>query len=394
MSTASLGMSTAQTRHGRSFGMCSLVDMVTRIVRQGDQQALHELHEHRTVFQFGADRRLLFVGFVNRLHGSFVAREWCGGSAAVLDAAHGLTVDKFSRLPVQAAGGASRQSQDRSLKQGGVDCRYYFSAFLDYVERRTDSSASGSRIKQEAVAARLLQTHVYRHFLLSCLECARRARQLVKRYAWKLNGVAINLWFPTEMSGREITAWLCANVNDPDPSRPGERERVQAIVDGQMVRRTFVSLSDVGELASCSDTAHPTLPWSLLHGMSVEGLAEQVAEEKADNLSLQRPAIQALGRETLRQMILRIFHELSSGEYRDGQVAEAFGLSKSTLSRFAGSRWAERHKAPNGWAIPDLWRNTARTLASRPSFVAAAQEAGVWHRVRAVHPDRPQEDEQ
>ena len=374
-----------------NYGRLSLLKLLSQIVAQSDALAIAEFHNHRRAFEGGVDGPLLFVEYVNRLYESPVASEWCGRNSTILDAAHGLTVDKFSRLPAQAAGGASRQSQDRSLKQGGVDCRYYFSAFLDYVERRTDSSASGSRIKQEAVAARLLQTHVYRHFLLSCLECTRRARQLVKRYAWKLDGVAIDLWFPTEMTGREITAWLDANVEDPDPSRPGERERVQAIVDEQMVRRTIVSLSDVGELAGSPGAASAPLPWSLLHGMSVEALAEQVAEEKSDNLPLQRPAIRALGSEALRRMILRIFRELSSGEYRDGHVAEAFGLSKSTLSRFAGSRWAQRHTGSNGWAVPNLWRNTARILASRPSFVAAARDAGVWHRVRTVHPDHPQE---
>ena len=61
-------------------------------------------------------------------------------------------------------------------------------------------------------------------------------------------------------------------------------------------------------------------------------------------------------------------------------LAQLFGLSLSTFSRFAGSRWRKRSDR----AIPDLWLNTAQTLASHRALVEAAKDAGVWHRVGQV----------
>ena len=60
-------------------------------------------------------------------------------------------------------------------------------------------------------------------------------------------------------------------------------------------------------------------------------------------------------------------------------LAKDFGLSKSTFSRFAGSRWLNSKKA-----IPDLWLNTAHVLSTYPVFQEVAKETGVWEQVEAT----------
>ena len=108
-------------------------------------------------------------------------------------------------------------------------------------------------------------------------------------------------------------------------------------------------------------------------------MAIAVADEKARNISFQRPSIRELGQDRLRSMVLEIFDALQEDEIEDGRMADKYGLSKATFSRFAGVRWQDG----NG-IIPDLWCNTAHVLAGHPVFNEAAQESGVWARVQAA----------
>jgi hypothetical protein len=121
------------------------------------------------------------------------------------------------------------------------------------------------------------------------------------------------------------------------------------------------------------------LPWSPTGQPFANSLAEAVAKEKVINIRRQRPAIRALDEKKLKQLILRIFKDLTSGKYEDRKVAGHFGLSKATFSRFAGSRWLSRELT-----IPDLWRNTAEILSTQPIFKKVAISAGVWKQVKST----------
>ena len=114
--------------------------------------------------------------------------------------------------------------------------------------------------------------------------------------------------------------------------------------------------------------------------LQAHGLAKVVADEKAANIDLQRPAIRALGKLQLKQLILRIFENLAQEAYEEKRLADVFGISRTTFTRFAGSRW----EAALARRVPDLWANTAQTLATHGPFMEAAQEAGVWDNVELV----------
>jgi len=118
--------------------------------------------------------------------------------------------------------------------------------------------------------------------------------------------------------------------------------------------------------------------------ISVNGLADTVADEKAENIEQQRPTIRRLGEGKLKQLIQSVFTDLADGSYEEKQIAASFGLSRATFSRFAGSRWHHHCKDPIVTSVPDLWRNTAQTLAGHSDFVIAAQKAGVWKRVSGI----------
>ena len=90
-------------------------------------------------------------------------------------------------------------------------------------------------------------------------------------------------------------------------------------------------------------------------------------------------------------MIRTIFTRLANEKYVEKDIARSFGLSPATFSRFAGSHW-KNHCDNINMVVPDLWNNTAHTLAGHLDFVKAAQKAGIWKRVcEIVKPEETKE---
>jgi hypothetical protein len=189
---------------------------------------------------------------------------------------------------------------------------------------------------------------------------------------------------PAAMRGRERRVWLEKNVGVPNVSAPEETRRIQAIVDERLGLAAHFRLDEQTAESDSKALQEPGLEYLVEEEVSLRGLADVVADEKASNIRQQRPAIQALGRAALRRLIQRVFEDLSDGRYEERRIAESFGLSAPTLSRFAGHRWRLRSQA----APPDLWANTARMIAGHKAFVEVAQEAGVWPRVQELASDR------
>ncbi len=365
-----------QPPRAASYPRLPLTDLIQLIVHHRDPAALYELHEHRTVFRDHDGPPLRLVEYLDRLRHNPAAWSWAGRDANVLDRAYDLTNDKFRNLPARAQ---PAQSHELQSKRTGPDCRHYFRAFLDYVARHLDGTEGP--IRSEVFSAHHLQVFVYRHFLLSCLECARRSRRVGKRFFWEVRGGRICIKMPFGMDNSQCRAWLEANVDAPDPLRPGERRRVQWIVDERLgkPRRLRFGESLAKNSSLLMDCGAAT--WSLQYDLSTRGLAEAVANEKVQNLDKQRPAIRKLGPQQLGGMIRRIFGDLIAGDYTDIAVARDFSLSKPTFSRFAGSRWDRSSARAAGIKIPDLWQNTAQVLAGNPVFVEAAKASGIWDTV-------------
>jgi hypothetical protein len=189
---------------------------------------------------------------------------------------------------------------------------------------------------------------------------------------------------PIEMPGSRCRAWLETNVRDVDPSRPGERERIQAAIDRLWARRKVLSLDRLSKHEKAVGADAGSGRSFVEEEMSTHGLAGFVAEEKAENIADQRPTIRALGPSRLRKLIMTVFDSLAEDRFNAERIAMDYGLSKATFSRFAGSRWAGGDDIADGGDIPDLWRNTAHVLAGHEDFVTAARQAGVWDRVCRV----------
>lgn len=244
---------------------------------------------------------------------------------------------------------------------------------MNHMEQEIVNNPPGSKLEEETHAAAILQRFVRRHFLLSLLEAKRSTNEFWSRYAWRIGKYSICVWLPKFLKGRDRRAWLEENVKNPDPTRLDEHERIQRFIGGRFANMAFVPLQD----SLHEDPTDAIIDESLDRSQFGFSLARFVADEKSADIENQRRSIQNLGTDKLKQLVLRIFEDLDAGTFQDHRIAEDFGLSKSTFSRFAGSQW----QASDTNKIPDLWLNTAQVLSTRPEFKEAAVEAGVWGEV-------------
>jgi len=347
----------------------SLVQLADRITRS-DRLALKEFHDARPVFKLQGGQPLLLATFVDMLRETRWAMNLVCGNESLLEHAYDLAVDKFALMPVEGP----RSNRD------GPDCRNAFRSFLRVMDRLVGTDHAEGTIRDEMLAARILQRRVVRCFQLCCLDARRMCNPTRTRYAWRVDGHVIYVWMPTHVKQTQRRQWLDRNVQDADPQRPGERYRVQAIIDDRLGIARQVSIGNEACEPAPRCTASSPLDAMIDREVRSHGLAKVVAEEKAENIGQQRPAIRALGKLRLRELVLQVFKDLGEESYEEKQLAESFGLSRATFSRFAGSRW----RIDFDREIPDLWANTAETLANHELFIETAAQAGVWEQVEMV----------
>lgn len=349
----------------RGLEMLPLLVLLELIVFFNDDEALRELHDRRTPCLWSG-REVSVFEYLETLSRTAMVWRRAGGNHEALEDAFALTVDKLTNVP-------EVNPEGPHLKSHGPDRRCFYRDCLRAISRFRGENPDLGPFELEMEVASILQTAAARALRFSCLEARRSRNPLRSRYGWPVAGETITLWMPTSMSGVRRRAWLEATVDDPDPRRPGERRRVQAIVDSRLGTPHHVAL-DRASPGSLPRSAGGPLQTLIQQEIGVRGLAVVVAEEKVDSIDRLRPTIQMLGPAPLKALVLRIFSELSRGCYEGKAVAESFGLSPPTLSRFAGAKRDPRR----GSELADLWRNVAWLLrAECPVFIEAVEEAGL-----------------
>jgi hypothetical protein len=360
----------------RSYGGLRLWRLVERIANGSDHTALCEFHNYRPVFRL-RDRAdpMLFVEFLSGLQETLWVRRITCNDSVVMDMAYDLSLDKWSNIP---------NENETHMKSSGPDCRFYYGAVLNLVEGLLPEGAAINLAAEETMIPSVFQRVVVRQHMLSCLEARRSRNPAITRYGWEVgDGKRIYLWMPASMPGWQRRVWLEQHVGRVCPSQPGERYRIQTIVDKELGIVRVRSLGDGAEsIASGRSSDSPVLD-AIAREISRHGLPEVIANEKADSLDLLRPAIRALGKTCVKKLILQIFEGIGGGDYEEKRLAETYGLSRPTFSRFAGSRWKPGTASP----IPDLWANVSKSLAKHEIFMEAAMGAGVWERVEQVLQD-------
>ncbi|MBI1390119.1 MAG: hypothetical protein GC154_16885 [bacterium] len=343
----------------------NLPELIERVVQSSDRIALNHFHEVRPVFCGENGRWIRLAEYLDEL------RAAASHDGELADHAYDLTLDKFHHLP--------EAREESGLKPNGPDCRLYFSAYLRHI--REFMSPERNALEKEAVAASLLQRFVKRHFHLSVLECRRRLNRFTSRYDWIVNGQAIRLWFPKSINGADRRKWLEVNIEDPDPNRRDERERIQREIDNRLQPQRSIPFQDDGRNSLYKNERD--FMRSTAQRLNVDGVAETIAREKCESPSQLRPSIRVLAACDLQRLIHEIFESICSEDFDASRLARGYGLSPSTLSRFAGIQW---DRGDGETSIPDLWLNTARVFAHHPVFREAAEEAGMWNEIRRFLP--------
>ena len=356
------------------------LELLRKISLESDRLALNELLERRKLFVYGTERMLLaeFLwkmkeGYQKRLGSKRTVDE-------IVESVYDLTLAKFIILPLRKPASKKQEKTESPLmKHATVDCRLYYKAVLAQVDEWKQDNSDAGIIEEERAVGRILQNMMVRHFYLSIIECRRSKMPFRRRYFWKVKGKSITLWYPNWMTGREFRAWLERHIDNPNPNKLGETQKIQNEIDAYFSLHIEIPLDErwVADNRN-ADEFPPGITFDKTNELMLT-----VAQEKVRNIDKMRPAIRALGKESLYVMILRIFDDISGDRYEDNRIADEFGVSKATFSRFAGSHWSE--KLGNEKAdIPDLWKNTARILASDPDFMELALETGVLPKLKKV----------
>lgn len=357
------------------YRFLSLYELIQLIAIEGNRQALIEFH-NRPLFTYKGESSLRCTEFIDRLRKEFsLFAKGIANSFEIADRAYDLTIDKFSNLFSEQETENGFETGKNKLKQNGPHCRLYFKPVLLGLEKSFKKSKIKGQLEIETLTVAAVQGFIRRHFRFSVLEAQRKANPLWSRYNWNTDSCRICVWLPKHLKGSERQKWLERNINVPDPTKPGERQRIQSLIYSKLGNMKIIPLNEEAYIIAMEDSED-----GLHRNMDeCESLGEIVAKEKVANIAHQRRTIQNLGKHKLAQMVLHIFESIGYNEYKDNAVASAFGLSKATFSRFAGSRWTGTNQR-----IPDLWLNTAKVLSSHPDFKEAAKQAGVWEQVELV----------
>lgn len=375
------------------------VELIRAVAEAGNRDALDELVTRRRLFHAATAEALSFIEYLLVTRDNWEGHGY-GRATELIDFTFDLTVDKFSHLPehkgdsdadetAAALHGSGKKPAcnddspcgSHDYRQSKIDCRHQYRAFLKSLETCSRYQSATSGIEREAVLARELQKFIKRHLFLSRAEAWRRANPFVSRYEWKYDRAnSIVVWMPKYLGGRERARWLKDNVNPPKPGKKGERERVQAIIYKKLKIPMFMPLVDIEGWGPHSPVSSPR-DTAVRNGCP--DFVEFVATEKATKASEQMPAIAKLGPSKIERLVRAVFDNLASEAPKDGKVAEAFGLSASTFSRFAGSTW---HKRPNAdeLEIPALWKNLAKILSEIDGLQEIAARAGVLAAAREI----------
>ena len=358
------------------------LQLVRKIVQDSDTLALKVLLETRRLFHLLHEPPLLLPEFLMKLRDRMAWQQKDDAEDRRLaDCAYDLLMDKYSNFPEPIE--RPSEPQERRPKGSRIDCRKYYLAFLQAFTRETRGKQIKSQSQEELEAGRVLQRLVLRNFWWSRKECERGTPFSI-RYAWKVGEATIYLWYPAHMTAMEFKAWLLENVKDVNPIAPGEKKRIQSLIDEKLVRGYHVSLDEKDIARTLAASYEPCSIDTQEGDMFGRNLANTVAKEKAENPGKLRPAIREMGPESVRRLIMQIFSEIEQGEYDLTRMAEQYGISKATLSRFAGSSWFERKDGVQTVTVPDLWKNTAGVLAQNPVFLETVLASGFEVKLKEV----------
>lgn len=264
-------------------------------------------------------------------------------------------VDRFIELPEKGSSAMKCIAQYRSILNKVGDTRHM------------------SELQQEKKIGRVFKETVTNHLFLCMREVIRSSNPFLTRYTWTRNGTTLmTLYRPTTVDVKEIKHWLDETFPDIDNKDPYFKEEVQKQLDEHFQRGAYIALDDDrGE-----DESHPyEIPVhddEYSEHPRYEDICERIVERKEQEFDQLRAGIRKLGIPRMKQLVRDILESVTDGAYNLSETAEKYGLSKATLSRFAGNTWESGDAAS-----PDLWENSMQVILQDTPMLEMAAEAGI-----------------
>ena len=356
--------------------------LIQRIVYHADRAALDEFANHRRLFRHNDGPPLLLVEFVGAVLLTGPTARTFGLPTSVFERAYDLTIDKFSRLPadVDPDTKALASEDGEPLKPGGTDCRHYFKVMADTIRIRRQREPRPDPLSLEAATARIAQRCVARHCWWSFREACRQLKPGWSRYRWDRPDGSILVWLPRRLPASRRREWLESHVEEVDPDRPEEQRRIQGMIDAYFGPAESVPFDEASHSGSARGRADSVLDLIIQGEVAARGLVDFVAKEKALRLHEQRPTVRHLGPARLEAMIRCALDDPETNHRTDRAIAESFGLSPATFSRFAGRRRESGDDRP----LSDLGLNVARIVDRFPAFRELAASLRILDRIEAI----------
>ena len=352
------------------YNSLSTADLISRIARLSDRDALNHLISSRKLLWY-SNKWLLLPDFLILLRENYYRPYIIIPSderdlEEKIDLIYDRTLQKFLILKPQA----------ETVNIAGPYCNQQYHRMDQEIIKLKEETPNLNEIELETQVSRIFQKTVIHHLRYSWLETCRLTNRFYNRYRWQVSEGFIELKKPSWMDGRAFKKWLNENIPNPNPASKNEKERVQTQVDqifgfGSTLRLEVQEERKL-ELSISSD---PIEEESKKY-VSIN-LYKIVAHEKAELVHKQRPAIRKLGKGKLYKLVLYILDNYLSDNKTDEEIAEEFGISKSTFSRFAGKDWRKNTGLNNEIVIPDLWQNMASVIIQNPVFVETAISLGI-----------------
>ena len=352
------------------YNSFSTAELISRIARLSDQDALNHLISSRKLLWY-SNKLFLLPDFLILLRENYYRPYIIIPSDErdldeKIDLTYDRTLQKFLIL----------KPQDEIKPIPGPYCNQQYHRMNQEILKLKEESPNLNELELESAVTRIFQKTVIRHLRYSWLETCRLTNRFYKRYRWRVKGGFIELKKPSWIDGRAFGKWLNENIPDPDHSRKNEKERVQTLVD-QIFGFGSTARIDLNEERKVElSVSYDPVEKEAKEYVSIN-LYQIVAHEKAELVQKQRPAIRKLGKQKLNNLVLYILDNYLNDLKNDEDIAEEFGISKSTFSRFAGKDWRKNTGQNNEIIIPDLWKNMAGVIMQNQVFVETAINLGI-----------------
>ena len=357
--------------NGSEYSKLSTAELIEKIALHSDGAALNELLSQRKLLSLGGVRYLLpeFLWKLKqeRFRPYIFPRQNEKVVDEKLDLVYDRTLQKFSVL----------KPQTETVSIAGPYCNNQYLHLHNEISTRINQQIQ-SQIDEEIEVGRLFKKLVTKNIVYSWLEACRITERTFARYRWQVQGENIELKRPSWMKGHAFRKWLERNIDLNHLDRRDIQEQINK-------RFGFGKHLDFDDLQE-HDTDIAVNPDPVEAGERAylgKHLYRRVADEKSESIHQQRPAIRKLGREKVRQLVLRILDEYVEQGSKDIDIAKEFNLSKATFSRFAGRDW-KKSKDGSSMVVPDLWRNMAKMINRDPYFSEAAIRLGIKEKVDMI----------